>query len=50
MKIFAGIPIGSDRMGDGVQPVTRLFPVFSPVIQEQIVEHAASRRGTGIQT
>lgn len=44
MKIFAGISIGSDRMGDGVQPVSRLFAVFSPVIQKQIVEHAASRR------
>ena len=44
MKIFAGISIGSDWMGDGVQPVSRLFAVFSPVIQKQIVEHAASRR------
>ena len=50
MKIFAGISIGSDRMGDGVQPVSRLFAVFSPVIQKQIVEHAASRRRAGIQT
>ena len=49
MKIFAGISIGSDRMGDGVQPVARLFAVFSPVVQKQVMEHAASRRGTGIQ-
>ena len=43
MKIFAGISIGSDRMGDGVQPVSRLFAVLSPVIQKQIVEDAAER-------